>query len=185
MKIKVSELLESLRAEQLSILREAEVLRTTSKEALERKPAPERWSAAECLEHVNIGGAYYITGMERAMREDLHPKSVESYTEGRVGGFMVKALSPDAQGGIKAMKNPKSMDPRPMHLPHDIVEEFIGQQTAILQLIESSATRDLGKLTVPLTVAKFIRLRLGDVLRINVVHARRHLNQALRALQGK
>ncbi|MBP6828383.1 MAG: DinB family protein, partial [Saprospiraceae bacterium] len=36
-------------------------------EVLSAKPSPEKWSAAQCLEHLNIYGRHYLPEIEKAI----------------------------------------------------------------------------------------------------------------------
>jgi len=52
----------------------------------------------------------------------------------------------------------------------------------MLRLLTQARQADLSATRVPLSIAPFLRLRLGDVFGFNVAHNERHVQQALRNL---
>jgi hypothetical protein len=82
----------------------------------------------------------------------------------------------------KKMKAPK------MAVPHDrldataVLEEFIGHQHHLLNLLKIAGAVDLGGARVSISIAKAIRLKLGDTLQFFVAHEVRHMEQWKRAV---
>ena len=64
-----------------------------------------------------------------------------------------------------------------------VVEEFIKQQKKYLELIIKAEAVNLEEKRIPVTIAQWIRLKLGDTLHFNVNHNIRHYLQAKRVLQ--
>jgi len=80
------------------------------------------------------------------------------------------------------MKSPKDHRPALILPSHEVIAEFISQQEKLLQLLRDAATTDLGKIKVPISISKFIRLKLGDTFHFLIIHEYRHYLQAERAL---
>lgn len=73
------------------------------------------------------------------------------------------------------------MDPSGSDLGMEVLKEFEQQQFLMQELLEKSRNVDLMKIKIPLTISRWIRLRLGDILRIVIYHNERHIRQAIRA----
>lgn len=82
------------------------------------------------------------------------------------------------QTGKKRYKAFKEYIPPAALDAHAVVAEFINQQETLLALIEQSRNVDLNKVKIPVSIARFIRLRLGDVFQFIIAHDERHLQQA-------
>ena len=83
---------------------------------------------------------------------------------------------------MKKMKSPKDHSPAHILPSHEVIAEFISQQEKLLQLLRDAASTDLGKIKVPISISKFIRLKLGDTFHFFIIHEYRHFLQAQRAL---
>jgi hypothetical protein len=133
-----------------------------SNEKLHRKPAPEKWSAAECLEHLNLYGDFYLPVMRDAIEKGLAKgyTAHESYKSGWVGDYFVKTMQ---------LKSGKVGNP---------------MKTFKAKNIKAASNADLQRITVPLTIP-YLKIRLGDTLRFVVAHNERHIMQALNAVRNE
>ena len=52
----------------------------------------------------------------------------------------------------------------------------------MLQLLEEAKSVDLNAVRIPISIAKFIKLKLGDVFMFLIAHNLRHVKQAERAI---
>jgi hypothetical protein len=148
-------------------------------------PQPGSWSAAQCLEHLNIYGRYYLPAIENAIAKVIKVQSKRSniFKSGWLGNYFTNLMKPGANGSLKKkMKAPANARPQPELNTTAVIAEFIDQQEKLLQLLEKAKDVDLNKARVPISIAKFIRLKLGDVFMFLIAHNQRHILQAERAL---
>jgi hypothetical protein len=150
-----------------------------------QQPAPNKWSATQCLEHLNSYGRYYLQVVEHAIQhaEQKNYLAEEQFTPGWVGNFFTNLMRPDTDGNkMKKMSAPKNHVP-PVNLNSDsVLSEFIDQQERMITLLEASRKVSLGRAKVPVSIAKFVKLTLGDTFRFLIMHSYRHILQAERAL---
>lgn len=149
-----------------------------------RIPAPNRWSAAMCLEHLNRYGDFYLPHLNKAVQHpaEHHP---DDYRPGWLGKRFAESMRLDESGKTKrAMRSPASTNPTDGSLRPDVLLEFLDQQERYLRVIELARTVDLGQRNIPLSVAPWIKLKLGDMLHVLVYHNQRHAAQGIRALKG-
>jgi DinB superfamily len=154
-------------------------------ETLAAKPSPEQWSAAQCLEHLNIYGRYYLPAIEKAIEraKQKGSSSAEKFTPGWLGDYFAKLMRPKADGDLKSkMKSPKNAVPSPTPDPHAMLAEFIDQQEKLLQLLTLAADVNLNRVRIPISIAPWLRLKLGDTFLFFTAHIERHLLQAERAI---
>lgn len=81
------------------------------------------------------------------------------------------------------MKTFKDKDPLQAELDIFAIDRFIKQQKQMLRLLEMAGKRDLNRIKMPTTLGKWIKMRLGDILRFVVYHNQRHILQADRAVE--
>ena len=150
------------------------------------KEAPEKWSAAQCLAHLNSYGDYYLPAIAATI-EDAKSKKLLSTNEFKsswLGNFFTELMLPKgAAGTVKKMKAPKNHTPEPNINSDAAIATFIDQQETLLQLLEKARVIDLRKATTPISISKFIKLPVGDTFRFLIAHNYRHILQAKRAIQ--
>ncbi|GAB3900967.1 DinB family protein [Larkinella knui] len=162
---------------------EKEFSRMTSKD-LNRQPAPDRWSIAQCLDHLNSYGHYYIPLLENAVLkgEQQQLAAPPRFRSGWLGNYFANAMKPKADGsiGLKS-KAIKAHTPASNLDGRAVLTLFLEQQQAILDLLDRAKRVNIQTLRVPISIARFIRLSVGDTFRFLIAHQQRHVLQARRA----
>lgn len=149
------------------------------------QPGNNQWSAAQCIEHLNSYGRYYLPAIERVIEAARQKGSMASsgFKPGRLGNYFTKLMMP-AVGDkkIKKMSAPKGHRPTANLDAEKVVSEFIEQQEKLLSLLEKARTINIEKEKIPISIARFIKLKLGDTFRFLIAHNQRHVLQAERAI---
>lgn len=148
---------------------------------LNQEPAPGSWSAAQCLAHLNAYGNYYLPAIEKAIQEAQAAGSKPSpeFNSSWLGAYFTKVMQPDSK---TKMKSPANAIPPTFLNPAETLAQFIDQQERMLKLIEKARTVNLNQVRIPISIAQWIRLKLGDTFGFYTAHHRRHVLQAERAL---
>lgn len=153
-----------------------------------RKPGAGKWSANECLQHLNSYGRYYLPAIEQAIHQAMKKQQqpAKQFAAGWLGHYFTQMMLPNTNGkGAKKMKAPKSSQPISILESHAVISEFIDQQEKLLQLLDAAAKVDLNKVRIPISISKLIKLKLGDTFNFIIAHQNRHVLQAQRALNVK
>lgn len=137
------------------------------------------WSIAQCLEHLNSYGRYYLPAIQKGINSSKDVLAL-TFKSSWLGAYFTRLMEPG--GKSKAMKAPKEHSPAPELDASKVIAEFIEQQEWLIALIRRSAVKDIGKIRVSISIAKWIRLKLGDVFGFLVAHNERHIQQAMRNL---
>ncbi len=149
------------------------------------QPGPGKWSAAQCLEHLNSYGRFYLPAMEKAIGKEERQLYYTYFKSGLLGNYFYKLMLPGLDGKPKKkMRSPGKHRPAEQLNSAHVLSEFISQLEKLEQLIILSQKRDLNKIKVPISIAPFIKLKLGDVLLFYTAHIQRHLLQAERAMKA-
>ncbi|PHN07382.1 DinB family protein [Flavilitoribacter nigricans] len=177
-------LLDRLAADVREILLKTEPLKSLPEAELREKPTADAWSVVEVIAHLNYYARFYV----QAMEEQLDGHQTQAQTEfhpGWFGNYFTKSIGPSPDGTVKnKMNTPKDARPQaPAALsPQEEIAEFVAHQHQILNLLQIARTADLGKIRVPISLTRFIRLKLGDTFRFVIAHEQRHFQQIDRVL---
>ena len=148
------------------------------------QPSPSQWSAKQCFAHLNSYGDYYLPAINNAIKlaKDKGSKPAADFTPGWLGNYFTNMMKTEANGHPKKkMKAFKKYSHLNDEEGYKIISTFIDQQEKMLLLLEAAKEVNLETTKVAISIAPFIRLKLGDVFMFIAVHNDRHLKQAERA----
>ncbi|GAA3569028.1 DinB family protein [Snuella lapsa] len=158
----------------------AENLKKQPIDFLNWKQSKESWSVLECIEHLNRYGDFYIPEITKRINTSKHKHS-EVFKSNWLGTYFSKSVSYNEN--LNKMKTFKSMNPLNSSLNSQTLEKFISQQHQIIELLDKSKDVSLDKTKTAISISKFIKLRLGDTLRVLIYHNERHIMQAEKTLR--
>jgi hypothetical protein len=145
------------------------------------KPSPERWSVAQCFEHlITTNNAYFpaidsvAAGKKRTFWESM------PVLPGIGGKLLLKFVEPTSTRKVKA---PKILQPAQSEVSGSIIEDFVNQQGRVIEKIKSTEHLELEKIVITSPVLALITYSLMDTYRIIVAHEARHLQQARRVTE--
>lgn len=160
--------------------------RPLSAEELNRRPGPGpgRWSAGQCLEHLNIVGGYYMPRIARriARAQARGSKPTPTVKQGYFGGRFIEAMR--TPPGVKPTVTPQRYAPTGNRLPRTVAEVFSRQIDELLRLVLLARQVNANAVLIPNAVFPLLLLRLADQLEFLVVHIQRHVAQAEAVLAG-
>ncbi|MFT3705910.1 MAG: DinB family protein [Agriterribacter sp.] len=137
------------------------------------------WSIAQCLDHLNGYGDYYLPQIEKGLRTFRDIPS-QTFKSSWLGNYFTKMMEPTT--GTKKMKAFKNHIPLADLDAHAVIAKFIHQQELLLKFVQQAAKADISKIKIPISIAKWVRLNLGDTFRFIIAHNERHIQQAKRNL---
>lgn len=169
-----------LRGELEEIMRRGkELVASVDDAVLTRQPAEGSWSAAECIEHLNISAEKYVRRFRRALDAGpkLPPREREKLTW--IGRFFVSFAEPPPRRKLPAPRGyaPMAVPPR-----EELVARYVFLHAELIRILEESDAIDRSKIKVNSPASRYIKLRLLDGFSLLTAHARRHLWQAERAI---
>ena len=142
---------------------EQEVLNLDS-EIVQWKENPDSWSVLECYEHLNIYNRHYNIELEKALTYSSSPQTFKS---GWLGNYFVKMIAPSNEKPIKTMNH---VDPKGSTLTFQVVEEFLGHQRKLLQLLNVAKSKNLNPRKIRVEFLKLLKIKIGDGFRFVVAH---------------
>jgi DinB superfamily len=143
------------------------------------KPSADRWSIAQCFEHLITSNKGYLPIIESVRTGKKQTRFVERLPmlPGLAGKLLIKSLDPASTRKLKA---PKSFQPAQSDISATVIEDFVAQQEQIIAGMKSTSHLDLEKIIITSPALSFIAYSLMDGYRVIVTHEKRHLQQARR-----
>ena len=181
------ELIDSLSAEVNNIVQRITELSTLSNEQLNKQPAPGKWSVAQIVEHLNTYDRYYIPLASQGLKKAGRVSGKKQFKPGWLGEYFVKSMYSQVKT-TGAVTN--KMSAMKGHIPSEaldatkVLSEFIAGQRKLLALLEQMKGVDMESVRIPITISKFITIKLGDAIRFLVAHEVRHFSQIERTLEA-
>lgn len=141
------------------------------------------WSMAECIEHLNAYGDFYLPRLQKALSNAPALQQPDRFKHSLLGRYFIAMMNP-----VKSTKKYKAMKRyRPVTLtdPHAVVSLFIQQLEELLKIIMQAEQKNLMKVNVATTLSPLIKIPVGDAIQFVLTHNRRHLLQAGRNLENE
>jgi len=149
-----------------------------TEEQLNWKPSADRWSIAQCLEHLSFATNSFEKYFEAALtrgRARAAAGGSAGYKPTIMGGWLAKHVSPESARKLSA---PKILRPAASSNIRGSLEMFLQQQDRFLEFVRRSEGIDYNKTRLRSPVTPLVRYSLADAFVITVLHGQRHLAQA-------
>jgi len=139
-------------------------------------PAPNRWSIAECLEHMNATARAYLPSIDEGIADAIRHGA---YAEGPfqynlIGRIFSRLMEPPARFRMRA---PLDKLPGPGRPKRETLAGFRAYQVQYVDRLRQANGIDLSRSCVRSPLAPWIRIPLGSAFASMAAHERRHLWQ--------
>ena len=145
------------------------------------KPSAERWSVAQCFDHLLNSNKGYFPVIDDVLAGKKQTFWQSMPVLPRLGGkFLLKFVDPASTRKVKA---PKRFEPAQSDISASVINDFIEQQTKIAGKMQETGHLDLKRIVITSPAASAITYSLMDAYRIIVSHEHRHFQQAKRVTE--
>jgi len=145
------------------------------------KPSAERWSVAQCFDHLLTSNKGYLpiidnvlAGYRRTFWQSM------PVLPGLMGKLLVKSMDPASTRKVKA---PKRFQPAQSEITASVINDFVAQQKQIVDKMKSTEHLNLEMIIISSPVTAVVTYSMMDAYRIIVVHEQRHFQQAKRVME--
>ena len=156
------------------------VYQNLTEEALLKPAINGGWSIAQCFDHLNSYGDFYIPAISKGLNKATFSSQDTVFKSTWLGNYFTRLMEPGQS--MKKMKAFKNHIPKNNLNAHEVVSIFITQLENYLNLIKAANEKDINAIKIPISLTTLIRLKLGDVFQFIVAHNARHIAQAQRNL---
>jgi hypothetical protein len=141
------------------------------------RPSADRWSIAECLDHLNQVAVRVVPEFEqelKAARRHLEANG-PLWRPNWLERLFIRAVGPNP--GFK-VEVPKLYRPASESRANEVMDPFLDLHGRLLACIAQSRDADLSRIKVASPVTPLLRLRLGAWFSASAVHVAYHVEQA-------
>jgi len=146
------------------------------------RPGPDQWSAAECIEHLNLTSRAYIPLLRHALEKGAKPATAPSrYRKDFLGGLFSALVGPLPRIAKKRwgrVKTTGEFIPQPVATRVETVTEFDRLQADLIAITRQADGFPLGDMKIVSPFGGKIRYNVYSALVILPRHQERHLGQA-------
>jgi hypothetical protein len=152
-------------------------------EAWTRRPAPDAWSAVECVEHLNLTSRAYIPLLRSALAEarELRAETPNRYKRDFVGAFLGAMIGPLRHFGklrLMPVKTTSDFIPHVHRSSDEVVSEFLRLQADLISLTRSADGLAIDRVKILSPFGGKMRYNAYSALVIVPRHEHRHIDQA-------
>jgi hypothetical protein len=176
----LAEIIQSLESAQSHLRRFTDALRESN---WNRKPAANSWSAAECVEHLNLTSRAYIPLLRDAVARagEVRRSPTKHYHHDALGWFLSKMFGPLRHLGkvkLVRVKTTPAFEPRSGRSRTEILSDFVRLQTELISLIRSADGLPMDAVKIVSPFGGRMKYNAYSALVIVSRHQHRHLEQA-------
>ena len=144
------------------------------------KPSAERWSVAQCFDHLLTTNKAYFPVIDGVLAGHKPTFWERMPLIPRGGKLLIKSLDPKSTRKFKARKN---FQPAQSDIRASVIDDFVDHQGQVVEKMRSTEHLDVENIIVTSPVAAVMTYSLMDAYRIIVVHEQRHFEQAKRVTE--
>jgi DinB superfamily len=145
------------------------------------KPSPERWSVAQCFDHLLSSNKGYfpvidnvLAGYKRTFWQSM------PVLPGLMGKLLIKSMDPASTRKVRA---PKRFQPAQSDISGSVINDFVDQQKQMVDKMKATEHLDLENIVITSPITGAVIYSLMDAYRLIVVHEQRHFQQAKRVIE--
>jgi hypothetical protein len=149
------------------------------------RPAPEKWSIAECFAHLNVTGEGVVKQIRSSIADARRRGLVGSgpFAYGWFARWFERSQEPPVK---KRFSTPSVMRPdrRQDYDVDAVMDRFRALLSEWRECLSLAEGLDLSRVKAPSMATRLLRFPLGATFRIHTAHERRHLWQAQQVRNG-
>jgi hypothetical protein len=148
-----------------------------------KRPGPDRWSAAECVEHLNLTSKAYVPLLREALArtKKIGGGPRKHYRRDPLGWFMSAMIGPLRHLGkyrVGRIKTTPKFVPKAGRSRTEILSDFVRLQAELVALIRSGDQLPLDQVKIVSPFGGRMKYSAYSALVIVARHQHRHIDQA-------
>ncbi|MBX7241565.1 MAG: DinB family protein [Bacteroidia bacterium] len=153
-----------------------------SPELQNTRPAPDKWSIGQCLDHLIVLNSTYFEVLSQLEAGTYQPSfwAKISPFSGMFGNMLIKSIDPQ---NITKVKTQPVWEPSQSNVSEDIVSRFLSNHEILMNKLGKLTAVNLNKTIISSPAAGFITYSLYSLYKILILHEKRHILQAENVLK--
>lgn len=141
------------------------------------RPAADRWSIAECFDHLNLTAAAVVPAMDAAIA-DARARGLQSsgpFVYPLLERLFVTSNEPPARRRFRTFK---AYRPTGQKTPPEVIDAFVQWQDRLTERVHAADGLDLRRARRRSPILPLFTWSLGTMFAVMLAHERRHIYQA-------
>ncbi len=159
------------------------IARPLTPEQLNWKPAPEKWSVGQCLEHLAISNEVYQPPIAEALAGSPPGGGAREITPGWFARWFIRNYIAPSPHSRRA-RAPGKIAPVLSRVEPSILDRFLDDNRKMRDLMARAAAHDVNRIRFRNPFIPGIRFTVGTGFELTSRHEDRHLLQAERVMQS-
>ena len=148
-----------------------------------KRPDPARWSAADCIEHLDLTSAAYVPLLRDAVAQarEMDGEPQRHYRRDPLGWFMSMMIGPMRHIGklrIGRVKTTPPFVPKGRRSREALLSDFVRRQAELMTLTRNADGLPIDRVKIVSPFGGRMRYSASSALVIVARHQHRHLDQA-------
>ncbi len=159
-----------------SFLTEIRKLETLNNQQLNWKPSMDKWSIAECVDHLTVTNKLYLDKIEYQLSlKKIHCDDSKELVRHKIlGKLIIKSVDPS---NLKPTKTFKVFYPTSSQYDNSVLKNLIETELKLIHIVKNSVNSNFNNYIISSPVSGIIKENLCDVFEIIRLHNKRHLLQ--------
>ena len=143
-------------------------------EEFSRRPAANKWSAAEHIAHLPITDRPYFGAIGTALEEARRHQWVSSgpFAGSAIGNWFARSMEPPVK---RRMKTPRRLEPHAIQSREEIRADFVACREEFADLVRQWDGLDLDKARMTSPFLSLLKMSSYSGFQVLLSHARRHI----------
>lgn len=160
-----------------------------SEDQLTAKKSEDKWSAAECFEHLNLVNTHYISELDNALPKTKATQKDLKYSAGLIGSYMIKSMrlkNGEVKNKTKTFKHVRPLaerEPGSVVKIQPVFTNFFADLEAFQKIVSALEGKNIQSAKVKSLIGDVVRFKVGDALLLILAHNDRHIQQAINTLE--
>jgi hypothetical protein len=176
--------LEDIAAQFRAVSRQAaDLVARVGESRITQRPAPGKWSIAECLIHLKMSQEAYFPIWRQSFRDARAQGRLSHgpFRKDLKGTVLAWYLEPPPKFRFKAPE--RFQPPQDLGPPRDILPAFLSSQDRLLELLAQADGLAIDRITIASPFDSRLHYTVWSSICVNAAHHRRHLTQAERVAE--
>ena len=148
------------------------------------KPSPEKWSIAQCFDHLVTADGTYLPILKKIAEGSHKMNFWERYSPftNYFGRMFKKTLTENVR---KKYKSPKPFVPSKSEVSGDIIDQYLDNLRTFMDCVVRCNSIDLDKTKFSAPIMGLVTFNVRDGITFMIQHDHRHINQAIRVKESE
>ncbi len=138
------------------------------------KPAPNRWSLGQCLDHLNKVSTKLIPALEKSL-QNPGKNSDKIWVPGKIEKIFLRVVGPKPGMPVPV---PPPYVPALVPEQEETLDTFLKNHLQLIEILDKAISTDVSRIRISSPAMPLLRVSFACWIESNIIHDNYHLTQA-------